>query len=497
MFVFVVMLFCLGGTLVYTMISVQKQFKSAQQKNADSIADGLAVTCELPLAVGDSEELKRLADRFVSEGPIVFVAVFNSAGELISHYCKSENMWEIYKKSGSSDEYTIGESPVFIVSSEDAADSKKENIGRVVVGISNASMKNALSSQLVGIVLVFLAAILVGSLVIFLSVGLWMKRLDKVLEACEAVSVGRFDQEFPDSGDDEIGRLVDAFDNMQRAIRQRDQELRKFNDKLQNQVVERTRELEKAKDRAVQTAEMLETKNRELQEFAYIASHDLQEPLRKITAFGQRLESKFGDMLEGRGRDYLDRMQNAANRMQGLITGLLSYSRVATKAKPFEKTLLSDIINGVLQDLEILINETGADIQTDDLGELEGDALQLRQLFQNLISNAVKFRKDEGTPEIRIRSRRDEEKNVIHITVADNGIGFEQKFADKIFTIFQRLHGRNEYEGSGIGLSICRRIVERHGGSIEALSEPGKGTTFAIKLPILHGSANREMNDVA
>ncbi len=497
MFVFAVILFCLGGTLAYTMYTVQNQFMSAQQRNADSIAEGLAVTCELPLAVGDSEELKRLAERFVSEGSIVFVAVFNSHGELISHYCKSENMWEIYKKSGSSDEYTIGESPVFIVSGEEPGDAKKENIGRVVVGISNQATKSALASQLVGIILVFLGVILVGSLVIFVSVGLWMKRLDKVLEACEAVSVGRFDQEFPESGEDEVGRLVDAFANMQKAIRQRDQELRSFNDKLQNQVIERTRELEKAKDRAIKTAEMLEGKNKEFQEFAYIASHDLQEPLRKITAFGQRLESKFGDTLEGRGRDYLDRMQNAAGRMQGLITGLLSYSRVATKAKPFEKVSLPDILKGVLQDLEILINETRADIQSDDLGDIEADALQIRQIFQNLISNAVKFRKEGVTPEIRIRSRRDEEKNILHIMVVDNGIGFEQKFADKIFTIFQRLHGRNEYEGSGIGLSICRRIVERHGGSIEALSEPGKGTTFAMKLPISQKTPNEELNDVA
>jgi len=240
----------------------------------------------------------------------------------------------------------------------------------------------------------------------------------------------------------------------------------------------------------------LEQSNHELQDFAHIASHDLQEPLRKIMAFGDRLSSKYTDALDDQGRDYLQRMRNAAVRMQSLIQGLLMYSRVTTKARPFETVDLASVVGEVLSDLEVRILETGGRVVlTSELPLVNADPLQMRQLLQNLIGNALKFNKEGDPPVVKIACRhtgvnRDGSNNeeagnaAYEITIEDNGIGFDEQYIDRIFGVFQRLHGRNEYDGSGIGLSICRKIVFRHGGHITAKSEPGLGTRFIFTLPV-------------
>lgn len=229
--------------------------------------------------------------------------------------------------------------------------------------------------------------------------------------------------------------------------------------------------------------ESLARSNRELEQFAYIASHDLQEPLRKITSFSSRLVSKYRDALGDQGLDYLTRMENATVRMQSLIEGLLVYSRVTTKAQPFSSVNLSTILSEVLSDLETAIRESGATVTSDPLPSIEADPLQMRQLFQNLIGNAIKYHAPGVAPVITVLAVPDQ--SVCTLTVSDNGIGFEQKYAEQIFGVFQRLHGRSsEYKGSGIGLSVCRKIVERHGGTITARGELDKGATFTVTLPL-------------
>lgn len=237
----------------------------------------------------------------------------------------------------------------------------------------------------------------------------------------------------------------------------------------------------------------LERSNAELQDFAYVASHDLQEPLRKIEAFGDRLTKKYGDQLPEDGQMYLDRMQNAASRMRQLINDLLSYSRVTSKARPFDSTDLNDVVEGVLSDIQMRLEDTGGKIEISGLEQIDCDALQMRQLFQNLISNALKFQKAGVEPRVMIKGELLSEteefgaETMIHrIQVSDNGIGFESRFKDQIFAIFKRLHGRMEYEGTGIGLSTCRKIVERHHGTIEADSVLDGGATFTINIPVKH-----------
>lgn len=229
-------------------------------------------------------------------------------------------------------------------------------------------------------------------------------------------------------------------------------------------------------------ADRLEQSNRELQDFASVAAHDLQEPLRKILAFGDRLNTRFAADLQPEAKDFLERMLTSAKRMRTLIDDLLTFSRVTTKGSPFEKTNLNKVVKEVLSDLEFRIEQVKGKIEVKELPTLVVDPLQIRQLFQNLISNALKFHQAGVSPVVKISAECDHIQCVIK--VEDQGIGFEEKYLDKIFTIFQRLHGKHEYEGTGVGLAVCRRIAERHGGSITASGKLNEGATFLVVLPV-------------
>jgi signal transduction histidine kinase len=227
----------------------------------------------------------------------------------------------------------------------------------------------------------------------------------------------------------------------------------------------------------------LQRSNLALEEFASVASHDLQEPLRKILTFGERLNATAAQTLKVESRQHLDRMMSAAARMRTLVNDLLAYSQVATRAEPFVSTDLGKIAREVIADLETAIADEGARVEVGDLPVLEADPLQMRQLLQNLLGNALKYRRKDQPPVVRLSSSRPTLRSCA-ITVTDNGIGFNSQYADKIFRMFERLHGKNEYAGSGIGLAICRAIVVRHGGTISATSRPGEGATFTVTLPV-------------
>jgi signal transduction histidine kinase len=229
-------------------------------------------------------------------------------------------------------------------------------------------------------------------------------------------------------------------------------------------------------------AQELARSNAELEQFASIASHDLQEPLRKVRTFTQQLTVIEADRLSERGNDYLQRANAAAERMQTLIEDLLKFSRVATRGRSFTPVDLGQVTREVLDDLSAEVERSGAIVHVGELPTIDADALQMRQLMQNLISNALKFRRQDVTPEVRIDATvRD---GLAELAVSDNGIGFEPQYSLRIFRVFERLHGRTEYPGTGIGLALCRKIAERHGGSIVADSEPGVGSTLTVTLPI-------------
>jgi PAS domain S-box-containing protein len=259
--------------------------------------------------------------------------------------------------------------------------------------------------------------------------------------------------------------------------KQMEEELRKSRDELELRVCERTARLNSYMTK-------LEQSNQALQDFASIASHDMREPLRKVISFGNMLRQKFGDALGQPGNDYLNRMLHATERMQSLLTGLLDYSRVATASEQYKKIDLSDLVDEVLSDLELRIVKTSGEIHVETLPVVSANSTQMRQLFQNLIGNALKFHKPGVKPIVQIRSAPNSD-SVCQIIVEDNGIGIEEQHLEGIFAPFHRLHGRSsQYEGTGMGLAICSRIVERHGGSITARSTPGVGTSFIVQLPL-------------
>ncbi|GAB3796312.1 hypothetical protein GCM10028819_13680 [Spirosoma humi] len=248
------------------------------------------------------------------------------------------------------------------------------------------------------------------------------------------------------------------------------------------------------------TIQELNRSNQSLQEFAYVASHDLQEPLRKIRQFGDLLKDRYAHSASEE-LGYVDRMQSAAERMSGLIRDLLDYSRIATQRDVHKAVSLSTVLKQVLSTLELAIEQTGAQVTVEDLPTVMGDATQLHQLFQNLLSNALKFHRTETSgvvvaPVIAVRSslltakqlpehiRPSREALFFHqIDIVDNGIGFDERYRDRIFQVFHRLHGKNQYAGTGIGLAICAKVVANHGGAITAGSQPGQGATFTVYLP--------------
>ena len=232
----------------------------------------------------------------------------------------------------------------------------------------------------------------------------------------------------------------------------------------------------------------VERSNRDLQDFAFVASHDLQEPLRKVQTFGSRLRGEYAALLGVRGSDYLERMTGAAVRMQRLIEDLLRYSRVTSRGEPFESVELAVIAGDVLSDLETSVEAAQATVELRDLPRIDADPTQMRQLFQNLLGNALKFRDAERPVRISVSASESQHDGMrfYRIEFRDNGIGFEPQFAENIFKPFHRLHGRGQFEGSGIGLAIVRKIAERHGGSVVAESQPGIGSTFIVELQMGH-----------
>jgi signal transduction histidine kinase len=323
-----------------------------------------------------------------------------------------------------------------------------------------------------------LLATLLGTGLLGIAFGRGLhRRFSSLAENARRLASGE-DLAPPLSGIDEISQVDRVFRDMAEALHVAAQKEHSYRELLE------------------QRAADLVVANRELQEFASVASHDLQEPLRKIQAFGDRLQQKCGQALDEQGREYLARMQHAAARMSTLIDDLLTFSRVTTRALPFQRVDLAEVAREVVCDLEGRLQQTNGSVELGALAVIDGDPVQMRQLLQNLIGNALKFHKPGEQPVVQVEADVMSDPSalsvangvpsgpVCRLTVRDNGIGFDEKYLDRIFNVFQRLHGRSEFEGTGMGLAICRKIVERHRGRITAQSSPGNGATFLVTLPV-------------
>ena len=286
---------------------------------------------------------------------------------------------------------------------------------------------------------------------------------------------------------------------LEQQVQERTEELEATNEELatiNEELAATNEELASTNEKLEEANQLFSRSNENLQRFAYVASHDLQEPLRKVQQFGDLLKSQYATQL-GDGINYLERMQAAAGRMSALIKDLLSFSRISTRQDASSIVSLTGVLNTVLTDLDLRIQETGAIVEVDPLPKILGDRSQLEQLFQNLLSNALKFRRADTLPYVRVSSQIiatadlplsvKPTRNVWsyhRIDVSDNGIGFDEKYVDRIFQVFQRLHGRNEFAGTGIGLAICEKVVTNHGGAITASSRLGQGAIFSVYLPM-------------
>jgi PAS domain S-box-containing protein len=271
--------------------------------------------------------------------------------------------------------------------------------------------------------------------------------------------------------------LYNAYAELDTRVQERTLELTNVNDQLQMEITERKRTEEALKE----YAQKLKRSNEDLERFAYISSHDLQEPLRTMITFTQLLERRYKGKLDPDADEYIQYLVSGGKRMQALVQDLLEFSRVNTKGAGFRPTNATTVVDDALAFLHSKAHENGATITYDELPSVMADPGQLQMVFQNLISNAIKFRKPDVPPEIHISAQKQD--GMIQFTVKDNGIGIEPQYFEKIFVIFQRLHGMDQYEGTGIGLAIVKRIIDRHGGRIWVESEPGKGSTFHFTVP--------------
>jgi signal transduction histidine kinase len=279
----------------------------------------------------------------------------------------------------------------------------------------------------------------------------------------------------------ELFRKTEQIKRQAGQLAQRTAELEAANWELKKEIAERKR-MEKALRRA---ATDLTRSNRELQQFAYVASHDLKEPLRKVKIYLQMLEQRYRGRLDGKADQYIGYAVDGAERMQALVNDLLAFARVGSQGQPFEPTDCGAAFDQAVNNLEVAVRESGAVIARGDFPMLRADASQLVQMFQNLLANALKFRGDH-VPSVRAEARRAGGEWVF--SVRDNGIGLDPQFAERIFLIFERLHGKERYPGTGIGLAICKKIVERHGGRIWVESAPGAGATFFFSIAVIGDS---------
>lgn len=329
------------------------------------------------------------------------------------------------------------------------------------------------------LLLLMFATVMIASVVIGRSIT---RPVHELHVGVKAIGKGNLDYRIALDSDDELGDLARAFDAMAGDLKR----ITASRDELDHQVAVR----ERAEHELRRVMEELKRSNKELEQFAYVASHDLQEPLRKIGAFGDLLEQECVEGLTDEAKDYMKRMQNGVIRMQGLINALLSLSLVSTRAQPFVPVNMRSIVEEVLSDLQVSVQESGARVEVDELPVVEADPIQMRQLMQNLLGNALKFHREDTPPVIKVYTipftrpgTQSGTNHVCRIVVEDNGIGFEEKYGERIFGVFQRLHRRTVYPGSGIGLAICRKIVDRHGGTITVGSTPGEGSKFIVSLP--------------
>ncbi len=449
-------------------------FKENLLKNLTVLAGTVGASSRAAIYFNDQERATEILSSLKEDSQIQYAAIYNSKGDIFVTYENGDI--SLQKPQVKKDTFHIIKNgiielkqPIFL---------KDKRIGEIYLSADLREYNIYVNNYLFMVGMILFSTFGVAIILSFVLQKFLSKPIQTLAKTVKAISNSSdYSIRVDYQNKDEIGDLYYGFNQMISQIEKREIELTVKNSFLKKEIEQRNR----AEDSLKTYAKELKRSNQELQEFAAIASHDLQEPLRKIITFGDRIAKEFPETNE-RGNDYIERMQKASERMKKFINDLLEYSKIESKANPFKREDLNNIFSDAMESLEFQITESQAQISCDSLPTLEVDSFQIHQLFQNLIGNAIKYKKENDPPVIQINACSIG-NGLWEIVVKDNGIGIDSEYLERIFKPFERLHGKNEYEGSGMGLTICRKIANRHGGNISASSVPQKGSTFRITLP--------------
>lgn len=477
----------------------------------DSYAVIIANNCKAALSFNDKVDAERILKTLDVDTSIVLGCIYDKDGKIFAEY-RHKNLKEQIKPPGAGEDGYVFRDGYLILFR--TIELEGERIGTICLQAGLGQMWQGLAIDLAVIAGILTAALLVTYLQSSKLQHIISEPVLSLAKVATAVSEKRdYSTRAVKQSDDEIGMFTDAFNRMLEQIQIRDVELVETKEQLETRVQRRTAELSVANEQLTKEVDerkkaeheldilnkdlevnikKLSQSNQQLQEFTYIASHDLREPSRKISSFGQMLKESIEGKLNDDECENLDFMIDGANRMQQMIEALLTYSRVTTKGVAFETVDLNTVIEELKSlELAIKLEETGGQILVPNpLPSVEADPAQVRQLLQNLVANALKYHRKDTIPQVVIKAQN-ENNGMVRVQVKDNGIGIKQEQYKNLFIMFKRLHSRAEYEGTGIGLAVCKKIVERHQGQIGVSSIYGEGTTFWFTLPAVDSPAGR------
>jgi signal transduction histidine kinase len=456
--------------LLWLLSNVAKEsLASALQEKGRSLADNLAYNSEIGVLAGQKEKLRQLTDGVLRDEDVVYVTVTGENGEILAISKKNNyaptTPYEIVAPVVTIEKQETREEIGLELTSVANTNKNTRKIGVVTVGVSTERVSRTVD----GFFMVLGGASLLSILAIAIVVGTTIYRVvirptRKLAYSMQQVAEGELSIQVNIHGDDEIAQLSRSFNSM--AV-----SLKEARDKLEQRVEERTIELSKAM--------------KELEAFSYTVSHDLRAPLRAIDGFSRVLQEECTDKLDKEGQRYLNIIRNNTKNMGHLIDDLLAFSKLGRQEIRRSEIDMTQLVKQVFEDVKAAHAERSLELRMETLPRVFGDRSLIRQVLTNLISNAAKFTKSREQALIEISAAENEQD--ILFTVKDNGVGFDMKYVDKLFGVFQRLHTTDQFEGTGVGLAIVQRVLERHGGTISAYGEPDIGATFAFTLPRKEG----------
>lgn len=461
-----------------------RSFKENLLHSLTALAGTVAANSRAAIYFEDKAKADEILSSLKEDSQVKYATLFDSKGDIFVTYNRGDIGTENSK----------GSEDVFHALKEDEVELKRpiilkdKMIGEIHISADLEKYNAVLEKYFFIVTVILISTFGIAIILSFLLQNFLSKPIQNLAKTIKEISnKNDYSIRVAHPYKDEIGDLYYGFNQMISQVEKRNKELHLKHETLKEEIDQRRH----AENNLKFYSKKLKESNQALQDFATIASHDLQEPLRKIITFGDRVATEIPEIDE-KGKYYIGRMQNASDRMKNFINDLLEYSKIESKAKPFEKTDLNKIFHEVLENLEIQILKSKAQINCDKLPNLKVDSFQIRQLFQNLIANAIKYKKPNDPPVIQINAHSIEH-GFWEIIVKDNGIGFDNKYLERIFKPFERLHGKSEYEGSGMGLTICKKIVSRHGGNIVASSIPGEGSSFKFTIPETQGQKRAKL----